>query len=159
MTRIQVWMSATVLLLGCSLPMLAQQSATTAMAPLGRAHAQTVTFIAHVPFPFVVGNQTLPPGIYQVQRLMGRPAETDQIGVIVIRSTDPRVYKAVVTNLVRHSAGSGSGGAHLVFARQAGQHYLSELRIGGEKEHQIPNVAPESEVVEFDVLECAETGA
>jgi len=88
MTRIQVWMSATVLLLGCSLPMLAQQSATTAMAPLGRAHAQTVTFIAHVPFPFVVGNQTLPPGIYQVQRLMGRPAETDQIGVIVVRRTE-----------------------------------------------------------------------
>ncbi len=38
-----------------------------------------------VPFPFVVGNQTLPAGTYQVQRLLGQPVEADQVGMVVIR--------------------------------------------------------------------------
>ena len=110
---------------------------------------QTITFKAHVPFQFVMGNQTLPPGTYQVQRLMGRPAETDQVGLIVIRSTDPPVYKAVVTNLVRQPVDSRES-SQLVFASRAGQHYLSEVHVQGEKDHQIPNVSHQLELVGFD---------
>ena len=113
------------------------------LAVAGNAHAQTVTFKTRVPFPFVVGNQTLPAGTYQIQRLLGRPGEADEIGMIVVRSTDPRVYKAVVTNFAHQSLGLGSSSG-LVFARHAGQRYLSEVRIQGEKSHQIPNVFRES---------------
>jgi hypothetical protein len=158
MISVRIWMFVSILLLGCSLPMLAQQSAAHAIVPLGKVRAQTMTFRAYVPFPFVVGNQTLPAGVYQVQRLMGRSAETDEIGIIVVRGTDQYVYKAVVTNLAWHSLASGSS-AQLVFARRAGQRYLSELRIAGEKGHEVPNVAPESELVEFDLIECEGAGA
>jgi hypothetical protein len=138
--------------------MLAQRSAEHAMVPLGKIRAQTMTFVAYVPFSFVVGNQTLPPGVYQVQRLMGRPAEVDEVGMIVVRSIESRVYKAVVTNLAWHPPAPGSR-AQLVFARRAGHHYLSELRIAGEKGHEVPNVVPESELVEFDLIDCEATGA
>jgi hypothetical protein len=78
------------------------------LAFAGEGQPQTLTFKMQVPFPFVVGNQTLPAGTYQVQRLLGRPVEADQGGMIVIRSVNPRLYKAVVTNLVRRSPGSRS---------------------------------------------------
>jgi hypothetical protein len=158
MIRVRVWMSLSILLLGCSLPMLAQQSAANAIVPLGKPRAQTMTFRVYVPFPFVVGNQTIPAGVYEVQRLMGRPAGADEIGMIVVRSIQSRVYKAMVTNLAWHPPAPGSS-AQLVFARRAGQHYLSGLRIAGEKGHEIPNVAPESELVEFDLIDCEATGA
>jgi hypothetical protein len=110
---------------------------------------QTISLKAHVPFQFVVGNQTLPAGAYQVQRLMGRPVEADQVGMIVIRSVDPGVYKAVVTNLVAQPVDS-RGGSQLVFASRAGQHYLSEVHVQGEKDHQIPNVSHELELATSD---------
>jgi hypothetical protein len=146
MIRIRLGVCACLLLLTCVQSTLAQQASTNAVVPLGKAQAQTMTFKAHVPFPFVVGNQTLPAGTYQIQRLLGRPVEADQVGMIVIRSTDPRVYKAVVTNLVRRSPGSRSS-SQLMFANHASQRYLSEVGIEGEKGHQIPNVSPESELV------------
>lgn len=158
MIRVRVWMSLSVLLLACSLPMPAQQSGAHATVPLRKARVQTVTFRVYVPFAFVVGNQMLPAGVYQVQRLMGRPAKADETGMIVVRSIESRVYKAVVTNLGWHPPASGSH-AQLVFAHHGGQRYLSELRIAGEKGQEVPNVARESELVEFDVLECEETGA
>jgi hypothetical protein len=149
MIRVRDWMSLSILLLGCSLPMLAQQSAANAVVPVGNVPAQTMSLKAYVPFPFLVGNQTLPPGTYQIQRLMGRPAEADEVGMIVLRSTDLQLYKAVVTNLVPQPLDSG-GNSQLMFARRAGQRYLTEVRIGGEKGHQIPNVAPESELARDD---------
>ena len=113
------------------------------LATAGKAHAQAMTFKAHVPFPFVVGNQRLPAGTYQIQRLLGRPGESDQVGIIVMRSTDPRVYKAVTTNLVDQPTGTSH--TQLAFAAQGGQHYLAEVRIEGEKSQQIPKVFPEAE--------------
>lgn len=120
------------------------------LAFAGEVQAQTTTFKVQVPFPFVVGSQTLPGGIYQVQRLLGRPAKADQVGLIVIRSTDPRVYKAVVTNLVRQPLDSNSS-SQLVFANRGGQHYLAEVHVQGEKNHQIPNVSRVSELARPDV--------
>jgi len=74
----------------------------------GELQAPTITFGVQVPFPFVVGNQTLPASTYQIQRLQGRPREADESGMIVLRSSPPRLYKAVVTNLVRRSPSSRS---------------------------------------------------
>jgi hypothetical protein len=122
------------------------------LAFAGEGQPQTLTFNVQVPFPFVVGNQTLPAGAYQVERLLGRPVEADQVGMIVIRSINPRLYKAVVTNLVRWSPGSRSS-SQVVFVNHAGRRYLSGVRIEGEKGHQIPNVSDESELVGSDVLQ------
>jgi len=105
-----------------------------------------------VPFPFVAGNQTLPPSTYRVQRLMGRPTDTGKVGIIVLRSTDPRVYKALVTNLVRPPVNSRSG-SQLVFADQAGQHYLSAVRIEGEMSHQIAKVPTEFELASSELAQ------
>jgi len=113
------------------------------LAVAGKAQAQTMTFKTQVPFPFVVGNQTLPAGTYQIQRLMGRPVEGEDVGVIVVRGADRGAYKAVVTNLVQQPLESPSD-SQLMFTRHAGQRYLSEVRIQGEKSHQIPNVFRES---------------
>lgn len=145
MNRISLWTSLSVLLLSCSLSVLAQQSAANAIVPLGRVAAQTSTFRAYVPFPFVVANQILPAGTYQIQRLMGRPVEGEQVGMIVVRSSDRGVYKAVVTNLVPQPL-EPPGDSHLVFARHASKRYLSEVRIQGEKGHRIPNVSRELEL-------------
>jgi hypothetical protein len=134
------------------------------LAFAGAGQPQTLIFEVQVPFPSVVGNQTLPAGAYQVERLLRRPVEADQVGMIVIRSIDPRLYKAVVTNLVRRSPGSRSS-SRLVFANHDGRRYqsrrkapafrrgeyqLSGVRIEGEKGHQIPNAAHESELVGSD---------
>jgi hypothetical protein len=132
--------------------MFGQQSAANAIVPLGKVHAQTTTFKGYVPFPFVVGNRAFPAGIYQIQRLLGRPADTDEIGVIAVRNDNfpiVPVYGAVVTNLIKQPPDSRSS-PQLVFARRAGRHYLSEVRIAGEKGHRIPNTAPESELAGFD---------
>jgi len=110
------------------------------------AHAQTMTFKARVPFPFVIGNQTLPAGTYQVQRLLGRPTEGDQIGMIVIRGTERGVYKAVVTELAPQPDESRAG-SQLVFANRGGQHYLSEVHLQGEKDQYIPKASHRRELV------------
>jgi hypothetical protein len=119
------------------------------LAFAGDGQPQSLSFKVQVPFPFVVGNQTLPAGAYQVERLLGRPIEADQVGMIVIRSINPRLYKAVVTNLVPRSPGSRSN-SQLVFANRAGRRYLSGVRISGEKGHQIPNISHESELIGSD---------
>jgi len=116
---------------------------------VANAHAQTMSFKVRVPFPFVVGNQTLPAGTYQVQRLLARPVEADQVGMIVIRGTDRGVYKAVATNLRRQRDESG-GESQLVFANRAGQHYLSEVCVQGEKDQHIPNVSHGPELMGSD---------
>jgi len=129
--------------------LLAVSGSAHAQTLTSNGHVQTMTFKADVPFPFVLGNQTLPAGTYQIQRLLGRPAEADEVGMIVVRGASPGLYKAVVTNLVRQSAGSPSS-SHLLFATRAGQRYLSEVRIEGEKDHQIPKVSPGSDLVGFN---------
>jgi hypothetical protein len=65
--------------------------ARASLAVTAKVHPQTMTLKAHVPFPIVVGNETFPVGTHQVQGLMGRPAEADEIGMIAVPSTDPRV--------------------------------------------------------------------
>lgn len=111
---------------------------------------QTATFKVQVPFPFVVGNQTLAAGTYQIQRLLGRPGKADQVGLIVIRSANPLVYKAVVTDLVRQPLDSNST-SQLVFVNRGGRHYLAEVHVQGEKNHQLPKVSRESELARSDV--------
>ena len=149
MARISSWTSLGVLLLGCSLPTLAQQSAANTSVPTGTVQGQTTTFKAYVPFSFMVGNRTLPSGTYRVQRLLGHPGAADEVGLIVLRSADHSVYAPVVTLLGPQTAGSNSH-SQLVFASRSGQHRLSEVLIGGETAHRIPAASGDSELANSD---------
>ena len=117
---------------------------------------QTAAFNAYVPFQFVVAKQTLPAGHYQIQRLMGRPSEADEIGMIVVRNNDKPVssgvYQAVVTRLGGKCLEQDSA-AQLVFVGRSGERYLSEVRITGEKANKIANFSSESEPLRADASE------
>ncbi len=98
----------------------------------GTASAQTLRFKAEVPFPFVVGNQRLPAGTYQFQRLLGPPASGDQIGMVSIRSADGRFYKVMVTSLVDRRRDQ-PGSPQVVFTQSAGRYYLAQLWGNGDR--------------------------
>ena len=115
----------------------------------GTVNAQTKAFKAQVPFPFVVGNTTLPAGTYQIQRLLGQPGEKDEVGMIVIRGADQRVYEAVLTKLMQKTP-EISAPSQLVFANRAGEHYLSEVRVQGERKHHIPNTNQATALLTLD---------
>jgi len=136
------WMLPVTLLLLSGL-MAAQSPASS------KVEANTATFTTSVPFPFVVGNQILPAGSYQIQRLLGHPNHADEIGMIVVRSADPRIYKAVVTMLVENSSPSHDN-PRLVFTVIANQHYLAEVWMKGEKSQAIPGALAQSDAFGAD---------
>ena len=114
-----------------------------------RVAVKTTTFKTYVPFEFVTGNQTLPSGTYQIQRLMGRPGDADEFGMIVVRNADARVYKAVVTRLGGDVSDSHDNG-RLVFTLLVDQHYLAEIRMDNERGHEIPAAVSQSDAVGSD---------
>jgi len=105
--------------------------------------AQVSTFQANIPFPFVVGSETLPAGAYLVQRFLGRPKSPEDIEVIVLKTSDHHVYKVIVT-------GSGenqhprSARSRLVFTSFKGKQYLNCVWVSGDSAaHQVASVPPE----------------
>ena len=98
----------------------------------GTASAQTLRFKAEVPFPFVVGNQTLPAGTYQFQRLLGPPTSGDQIGMVSLRSADGRFYKVVVTSLVERRRDQ-AGSPQIVFTQSEGSYHLAQVWGNGDR--------------------------
>jgi hypothetical protein len=106
--------------------------------------SQTVTFRAGIPFDFVIGGQTLQAGIYTFQRLLGKPTQSDHIGVIVVRSLDHRVYKVMVTNFV--AADEQETKSRLVFTKADGRRYLKHIHIVGDQwAHELSGGKAESE--------------
>ena len=106
-----------------------------AMLVSGSAFAQTNTFRAEVPFAFVLGNQELPAGTYQFERLLGRPADSDSIGMIAVRDREHNIYKVVVTAL-SDANGRSSSACKLVFHQSAGKHYLAQMIVAGDRRSQ-----------------------
>jgi hypothetical protein len=53
-----------------------------------------------VPFEFVVGNQTFPAGTYKFRSLLNSVAGKDAIDVLEVRSTEGRLYRAIVADVV-----------------------------------------------------------
>jgi len=118
---------------------------------LGSAQAQTASFRAEVPFEFVVGHYTLPPGQYIFQRLLGKAKAQDTIGILVIRSVDHRIYRAIVTSIGAETIDAQSGDSRLVFTRYESRHYLDRVMLAGdEAAHILPNV-PRNAVVAKDL--------
>ena len=102
----------------------------------GSAMAQNNTFRAEVPFAFSIGNQELPAGSYQFERLLGKPGAADAVGMVAIRNRDAHLYKVVVTNLSQPNADESSS-CKLIFSRQNGRHYLDQMWIAGDARRQI----------------------
>ena len=89
-------------------------------------HVQASSFRAQVPFAFVVGSQTFPAGSYIVQRLFGKILEST--GVVVIKTSDRRIYRAIITHLKVDRPKDRVGVSKLSFTTFRGQHYLSRIQ-------------------------------
>ena len=83
-----------------------------------------------VPFEFAVGNQTFPAGTYQFQSLLNSVPSKATIDVLVVRSTEGRLYRAMVTDVV---GSEEPNNARLVFTRSDGRAFLSEVWEPGKK--------------------------
>lgn len=77
-----------------------------------------------VPFEFVIGNQTFPAGTYKFQSLLNSVPSKDAIDVLVVRSTEGRLYKAIVTDVV---GSKEPNHPKLVFTRSGDRVFLSEV--------------------------------
>jgi len=77
-----------------------------------------------VPFEFVVGNQTFPVGTYKFRSLLNSVPNKDNIEVLEVRSTEGRLYHAVVTDVV---GSYEPDQPKLVFTRSGGRTFLSEV--------------------------------
>jgi hypothetical protein len=124
----------------------------TAWLTMIPALAQVSTFRANIPFPFVVGNQTLPPALYVVQRFLGKPKAaklkpgtpeaSNDMGVIVMKANDRHVYKVIVTEPGEDRQAVRSEGSRLVFTSFKGKQYLNRIWVAGDAvAHQLPSIA------------------
>jgi hypothetical protein len=108
------------------------------------ALSQVSTFRASIPFPFVVGNRTLPAATYVVQRFLGKPKAGNDIGVIVMKATAPHVYKVIVTAPGEDRHAAHPQGSELIFTSFRGKQYLSRIWVAGDAvAHQLPNTSDE----------------
>jgi len=113
----------------------------------GSALAQNNTFRAEVPFAFTLGNQELPAGSYQFERLLGKPGTSDAVGMVAIRNSEMHLYKVIVTNLSDDTAEKQSS-SKLVFSRSGGRHCLEQMWIAGDTRRQVlPQRVREQEYV------------
>jgi hypothetical protein len=111
------------------------------------ASAQVSSFQVTIPFPFVVGNQTLPAGTYMVQRFLGKPKSPADVRVIVMKANDKHVYKVLVTGSREESRAAGAAGSRLIFTSLGGREYLSRICVAGDVVvHQLANVPSEVSV-------------
>jgi len=106
----------------------------------GSALAQNNTFRAEVPFAFVIGNQELPAGSYQFERLLGKPLSSDAIGMVAVRNRELHIYEVVITRLSAQSDPTESI-CKLSFRRHDGQRYLDQVWIAGDARRQMFPVA------------------
>lgn len=117
-------------------------------------HGQVSAFQAIIPFPFVVGSQTLPAGTYLVQRL-GEQRTPNDVGVIVMKTSNHQVYKVIVTGPGDNHDAARAEGSRLVFTSFKGREYLNRVWIAGDAAaHQLADVpfeitaqGPASEVI------------
>jgi hypothetical protein len=111
------------------------------------ASAQVSSFRVAIPFPFVVGNQTLPAGTYVVERFLGRPKSSADVRVIVMKDNHQHIYKVLVTCSREESPSVGATGSRLIFTSLRGREYLSRICVAGDVVvHQLANVPSEISV-------------
>jgi hypothetical protein len=77
-----------------------------------------------VPFEFVVGNQTFPAGTYKFRSLLNSVPGKATIDVLEVRSTEGRLYRAIVTDVVGSEEPSHP---RVVFTRSGDRTFLAEV--------------------------------
>jgi hypothetical protein len=87
------------------------------ISAVGSANAQTSSINISIPFDFVVENQTLPAGEYNIQPAVG--------GRIMLRSHDGATATTVLTLPVKSQQPSSE--TKLVFKRYGNQYFLAQV--------------------------------
>jgi len=114
--------------------------ALSVFAAYGRA--QVASFRVRIPFDFVTGHATLPAGNYVFQRLLGKPTKQDTLGIIVLRNTEKKIYRAIVTSLAAPPSGFRPSDAKIIFRRFQGRHYLERVWVSGDHLVHVLTVPP-----------------
>jgi hypothetical protein len=110
-----------------------------------------------VPFEFVVGNQTFPAGTYKFRSLLNSVPGRDSIDVLEVRSTEGRLYKAIVTDVVAREQPNNPS---LVFTRNGGRAFLSEVREPGKQSGcRLQSSADQTEIAENENEQITLTSA
>lgn len=81
--------------------------------------------IVDVPFPFVVGSQTLPAGTYMFESLQNSAPDAGHVDVLVVRSMDGRVYEAAMTYLAQGP--DAQPNSKVLFSRYGDCNFLSQV--------------------------------
>ena len=94
------------------------------VAASARAQASS-PLLANIPFPFVVGDKTLPEGEYRLERMpFGRPE------VLLIRDKDGHALTVVMTMAVL--AKDWQAESKLIFNRYGNHYFLSQIWTQGD---------------------------
>ena len=103
------------------------------------ANAQGFSVRANIPFDFVVANQTLPAGEYEI-----RPGAPNDV-TLIIQSSDGS--KAALATTYACGGGAPSTQTELVFHHVGRQYWLSQIQVQGFSEgRQLPKSRAEAEV-------------
>jgi hypothetical protein len=103
------------------------------------ANAQGFNVRGNIPFDFVVSNQTLPAGEYEVRP--GAPSDL----MLIIQSSDGS--KAALAITYACGGGAPSKQTELVFHHVGRQYFLSQIQVQGYSEgRQLPKSRAEAEV-------------
>jgi hypothetical protein len=81
-----------------------------------------------VPFEFVIADQTFPAGTYEFHSLLASVAPNDTVDVLVVRSTNGELYRAIVTDVV---GSTEPVRPRVVFTRSGERVFLSEVWESG----------------------------
>lgn len=103
----------------------------------GVSHAQNAKLTADVPFPFVLGNQTLPAGTYHVDESAGSP-------VMIIHAAGGQRAVAMTNNT---TAAREQEFSKLVFHRYGDRYFLAQIWTRGiNSGREIPRTRLEREL-------------
>jgi len=103
------------------------------------ANAQGVTVRANIPFDFVVGNQALPAGEYEL-----RPGAASY-AILIVQSSDGKRTTSSITGAC--GGGNLAENTELVFHHVGKQYFLSQIQVQGNREgRQLSKSRAEAEV-------------
>ena len=97
-------------------------------ASVAQAQSRSV-YIVNVPFAFVVADQNMSPGEYEVRVTPGSVLANENFNIVSLRNRGGRDYKVVATGIAKPLA-SGTR-PQLAFRHYGDRAFLGELRIPG----------------------------
>ena len=96
-----------------------------ALAGVAQAESRHA-YIVSIPFAFVMGDQTMSPGEYEVQLAPGSALANENFYIMSLRNRSGRDYKAVATGLAL--PGASVTRPELAFQRYGNRAFLTALR-------------------------------